>query len=72
GEIIKRAWQIIRNPQEYKHLTRNCEHTVYEAIEGKAKSPTVDNIVWGLAIGTAIFLGIRYRKAIVGALSSMK
>ena len=72
AEIMERAWQIVRNPQQYKHLTRNCEHTAYEAIEGKAKSPTVENLLWALAIGTLIFLGVRYRKEIAKALKSIK
>lgn len=72
GQIMDRAWQIIRNPQDYKHFTRNCEHTVYEAVDGKAKSPTVDNLVWAALIGVTIFLGIRYHKEIAKALKSMK
>lgn len=72
NEIMKRAWQIVRNPLEYKHLTRNCEHTAYEVIDGKARSPTVENALWALAIGTLIFLGIRYRKEIARALKSVK
>ena len=40
-EIMTRAWNIVRNPKAYDHLTRNCEHTAYEAIEGMAKSPTL-------------------------------
>lgn len=72
AEIMERAWQIIRNPRDYKHLTRNCEHTVYEAIEGKAKSPTVTAVLWVVGIGTAIYLTARYGKQIAKALKSGK
>jgi hypothetical protein len=72
AEIMDRAWQIVRNPQEYKHLTRNCEHTVYEAVDGKAKSPTVNNVLWGVIAGALLFLGFRYRKEIAKALKSAK
>jgi hypothetical protein len=72
AEIMQRAWQIIQNPQDYKHLTRNCEHTIYEAIEGKAKSPTITGILWVIGIGTAIYVTARYGKQIAKALKSTK
>lgn len=49
-EIMNRAWQIVRNPKAYDHLTRNCEHTMYEAIDGVAKSPTVRVLLATLAL----------------------
>ena len=54
-QIMQRAWQIVRNPKAYNHLTRNCEHTVYEAIEGIAKSPTVRTAV-GIAAVIALLV----------------
>ena len=53
AEIMQRAWQIVMKPQDYQHLTRNCEHTAYEAIEGKVKSPTVEVLLVVLVLDTA-------------------
>ena len=70
NEILQRAWDIIRNPKPYDHLTRNCEHTVFEAVKGKAESPTVRNLLWALAITTGLVLCVVYRKEIAKALRS--
>lgn len=69
-EIMERAWEIVRNPKAYDHLTRNCEHTAYEAIEGEAKSPTVRAVIGTVAVIALVVLGIRYHKEIAKALRS--
>jgi hypothetical protein len=39
--VMERASGILAHPQTYSYVWRNCEHTVYEVIEGRAYSPTV-------------------------------
>lgn len=70
AEIMCRAWDIIIDPKPYDHLTRNCEHTVFEALQGKAKSPTVQKFLWGIGISTALVACVAYRKEIVKTLRS--
>lgn len=70
AEILRRAWDIVRNPKPYDHLTRNCEHTVFEAVEGEAKSPTVKKLLWGLGITATLIACVAYRKEIAKALRS--
>lgn len=72
AEILARAHQVVMNPQPYSHLWRNCEHTVYEVIEGEAKSPTVRGLVGIAALLGLAWLGYRYRKEIAGALKSAR
>ena len=70
AEIMQRAWEIMKNPQDYKHLTRNCEHTAYEVVEGKAKSPTVEKLAWIALITVTVGLVLVFRKEIAKALRS--
>jgi hypothetical protein len=39
--VMRRASGILAHPQAYSYVWRNCEHTVYEVVEGRARSPTV-------------------------------
>lgn len=39
--VMQRAHGILSRPQAYSYVWRNCEHTVYEILEGTARSPTV-------------------------------
>ena len=39
--VMHRAHGILARPQAYSYVWRNCEHTVYEILEGTARSPTV-------------------------------
>jgi cell wall-associated NlpC family hydrolase len=41
AEVIRRASGILAHPQAYSYIWRNCEHTVYEIVEGAPRSPTV-------------------------------
>ena len=72
AEIMRRAWDIVRNPKPYDHLTRNCEHTVFEAVKGEAKSPTVRKVLVGLGITAALVLCVVYSKEIAKALRSVR
>jgi len=39
GTVLANARRIIGDLKEYDLINRNCEHTAYESIEGKARSP---------------------------------
>jgi len=39
--VMRRASSILAHPQTYSYVWRNCEHTVYEVVEGRPRSPTV-------------------------------
>lgn len=39
--VMERAHGVLKHPQTYSYVWRNCEHTVYEILEGSPRSPTV-------------------------------
>ena len=51
--VLDRARRILANPQRYNPFLRNCEHTVSEAAQGRAKSW---QIILGVAIAVAVLL----------------
>lgn len=71
AEILRRASQIFANPQPYSYLLRNCEHTFYEIVEGKPRSPTVMTLIALAAIAGAAVLAIKYRKEITRAVREL-
>jgi hypothetical protein len=67
AEVMRRASGIIAHPHAYSYIWRNCEHTVYEVIEGKPRSPTVR--LMDFVVGSAVMLvlaglSFSYRKEI--------
>lgn len=67
--ILQRASQIAANPKRYSYLWRNCEHTIYQIVEGKPRSPTA-NIAIGLAFIATGVIAYKYRKQIFKAMRS--
>lgn len=57
--IMQRARQIVVAPQPYSYLWRNCEHTVYEIVEGKPRSPTVEKLLGLTAVVGLSYLALR-------------
>ena len=39
--IVERAMHVLRNPEEYRYLTNNCEHLKNFALTGSAHSESV-------------------------------
>lgn len=65
--VIERASGILAHPQAYSYVWRNCEHTVYEIIEGVARSPTVrlmDRVLTGATLLALAGLAFSFRKEI--------
>lgn len=65
--IMRRAHSILANPKPYSYLWRNCEHTVYEIVEGAPRSPTVrrlDEILGVAVVATVTALGLSFRHEI--------
>jgi hypothetical protein len=65
AEVMERASGIVAHPHAYSYVWRNCEHTVYEVIEGKPRSPTVR--LMDFVVGSALMLvlagvGFSYRR----------
>ena len=64
---MERASGIIANPQAYSYVWRNCEHTVYEVLEGVARSPTVrlmDRMLSAAVVLSLAGLAFSFRKVI--------
>lgn len=51
--VLQRVAYIQQNPMPYDLLTRNCEHTVYWALTGVAKSPQLR-----FAVGVGLALSV--------------
>lgn|SRR5690348_810348 len=65
--VIERASGILAHPQAYSYVWRNCEHTVYEIMEGVARSPTVklmDRVLTGATVLALAGLAFSFRKEI--------
>ncbi|HEY1772997.1 MAG TPA: hypothetical protein VGH91_07380 [Gammaproteobacteria bacterium] len=56
AEVMRRASGILAHPHAYSYVWRNCEHTVYEALEGKPRSPTVH--LMDQVLGAAVVLSL--------------
>lgn len=67
SEILHRSSEIVASPKKYSYLWRNCEHTLYQAMEGTPRSPTAKLIVGITALVTGIVV-YKYRKQIISAI----
>jgi hypothetical protein len=56
SEVMRRASGILAHPQAYSYVWRNCEHTVYEVLEGKPRSPTVQ--LMDQVLGAAVLISL--------------
>jgi hypothetical protein len=56
AEVMRRASGILAHPQAYSYIWRNCEHTVYEVMEGRPRSPTVR--LMDQVLGAAVVLSL--------------
>ncbi|HEY3645900.1 MAG TPA: hypothetical protein VGM16_11235 [Gammaproteobacteria bacterium] len=54
--VMERASGILAHPHTYSYVWRNCEHTVYEIVEGVARSPTVKLMDTVLTCATVLAL----------------
>lgn len=67
AEVMERASGILARPQSYSYVWRNCEHTVYEVVEGRAYSPTVrlmDQVLSTVVVLSLAGLAFSFRKEI--------
>jgi len=67
AEVMDRASGILARPQAYSYVWRNCEHTVYEVVEGRAYSPTVrlmDQVLSAAVVLSLAGLAFSFRKEI--------
>jgi hypothetical protein len=65
--VMERASGILAHPRAYSYVWRNCEHTVYEIMEGRARSPTVrfmDQVVTAAVVLSLAGLVFSFRKEI--------
>lgn len=65
--VIERASGVLAHPHTYSYVWRNCEHTVYEVVEGRAHSPTVrfmDQVVSAAIVLSLVGLAFSFRKEI--------
>jgi hypothetical protein len=65
--VMERASGILAHPQAYSYVWRNCEHTVYELMEGTARSPTVrlmDQVLSAAALLSLAGIAFSLRKVI--------
>lgn len=65
--VMRRASGILAAPQAYSYVWRNCEHTVYEILEGTARSPTVklmDRVLSAAVLISLAGLAFSFRKEI--------
>jgi len=53
AHVKARVRRALTNYQPFRLFGRNCEDSVYEVVEGKARSP---QLRWWLAIGAVLFL----------------
>lgn len=54
--VIHRASGLLAHPHAYSYVWRNCEHTVYELLEGRPRSPTVR--LMDKVLGAAVLLSL--------------
>jgi hypothetical protein len=70
-EVMRRASGILAHPHAYSYVWRNCEHTVYEIVEGQPRSPTVhlmDQVLGAAVVLSLAGLVFSFRKEIgIGA-----
>jgi len=54
--VAANAHRILSNPKKYNILTRNCEHTAHDILNGIAKSPMVAILAALALIGFLYFI----------------
>jgi hypothetical protein len=67
AEVMRRASGILAHPHSYSYVWRNCEHTVYEILEGAPRSPTVrlmDQVLGAAVVLSLAGLVFSFRKEI--------
>lgn len=67
SEVMQRASGILAHPHAYSYVWRNCEHTVYEIVEGEPHSPTVrfmDEVLGAAVLLSLAGLVFSFRKEI--------
>jgi len=67
AEVMKRASGVLAHPHAYSYVWRNCEHTVYEVLEGQPRSPTVrlmDGVVSAAVLLSLAGLAFSFRREI--------
>ncbi len=72
--VMERASGIVAHPHAYSYVWRNCEHTVYEVMEGAARSPTVrlmDQLVGTAVVLSLAGLAFSFRKGLSSAASKV-
>jgi hypothetical protein len=65
--VMERASGILAHPHAYSYVWRNCEHTVYEVLEGRPRSPTVrfmDQVLGAAVILSLVGIAFSFRKEI--------
>lgn len=58
--LLGRVQRILSNPKKYDLATRNCEHTVSEAVAGTPKSQTAA-LLWFIALIAVLYFICRGR-----------
>ena len=72
--VMHRASGILAHPHAYSYVWRNCEHTVYELLEGAPRSPTVrlmDQVLSAAVVLSLAGLAFSFRKEIGTGVSKL-
>lgn len=67
AEVMHRASGVLAHPQAYSYVWRNCEHTVYQVLEGRPRSPTVkrmDRVLSAAVVLSLAGLAFSFRREI--------
>ncbi|HTI70310.1 MAG TPA: hypothetical protein VMF06_10100 [Candidatus Limnocylindria bacterium] len=59
--FFSRIIAIVRRPKSYSPVTRNCEHTALEAVQGKSTSPQLFRSLVSISLGF-LFIGFLRRR----------
>ena len=59
--VLARARTVLSNPKGYDPIARNCEHTAYEVVSGRPRSPQVVAIFVIGAVVVALLLALNQR-----------
>jgi hypothetical protein len=57
--VLSNAWRMMTKLNRYHLFNRNCEHTAYESIEGKPRSPQLFIILGVILAGIIVWLWSR-------------
>ncbi len=67
SDVMQRASAILAKPRSYSYVWRNCEHTAYEIMEGRPRSPTVrrtSGVVSLLVLAVTASLAYAFRRGL--------